>query len=267
MSANLEWPRARVRDRASAPALGWPALFGLVFGVLALRRGDPFGVFGAVSMLVFGVLQYTRPGLVGPPFRDARVFVTDRALTIDGHRIDVLRVYRSEATQGPVVVVDVRGGPATTILCPTNDDRRLLLRALGASASAPYVFAYTPWFARVPATLGMMLVLLTVLGRLVHVLPAEIGWRPLWFLNLVVFSVVLQSRFELSKTELRVGREVIPLGTVRNVHAEGSGLMDVPIWLVVAHEVGVLKVLVPGRLADAAAAAVEKAAKRARGRT
>ena len=262
MAPDLEWPKARVRDRSSSPALGWPAIVGLIVAFLALRRGDPFALFGGVALLVFGASQLLRPGLSSLPFRDARVFVTGGKLTIDGRPIDVARVFRSEAIEGPTLFIEAGRSSSVSVLCPTPDDRRALLRALGQPTSAPFVFLYFPWFTPVFSGATVFFGFGTVAGRLFHLLPPELGWRPLWLVNVITFMFVFLHRMEVTADELRVAREVVPLRTIHRVDTENSST-GVPIWLVVQHEFGMIRVLIPNRLAAPTARAIEKCVKRA----
>lgn len=262
---DLEWPHAKVLDRAAAPALGWPALVGAMVAGLGLYRGDLFELFGGVCFIALGLGQLLRPNLVGVKFREARLFVHDATLTIDGNRVDVARVLRSETLAGPVVVIDERRGSSISVLCATPEERRALLRALGTPASTPVVFAYAPWFMRFLLTIGYFAGVGTVLLKVLHVMPPELGWRPLWLMSIAMLGFVVHWRLEITKDELRLHRDRIRLRAVSRVGSESAPISGIPSWLVVEHEtIAPAKVLILGRLAPHAAAAVEKSVKRAK---
>lgn len=255
----LHWPHARVRDRAIAPALGFTLILGLIVAALAIRRWDPFALFGGVCLFIGGALQLRRPNLDGAGFRDARLFVDDGTLTIDGRRIDVARALRSETKEGAVVEIEDRKGSTVGVLCTTRDERRALLRALGTDDSAPVVFGYTPTFATHLLALTVLLGICGLYAKAFHLLPAELGWRWLWLLTFASVATSIHRRLEISRDELRLPGAVVPLREIAVAEWEPTRRGKSPAYLVVrGNTFHPIKVLVQGGMAERAAQTIER---------
>lgn len=255
----LHWPQARVRDRAAAPALGFTLILGVIVAALAVRRWDPFALFGGACLFVGGALQLRRPNLDGAGFRDARLFIDAGTLTIDGRRIDVARALRSETKEGAAVEIEDRRGPTVSVLCATREERRDLLRALGTDDSAPVVFGYTPMFAGYLFSLPVVLCICGLLAKALHVLPAELGWRWLWLLSLASVGTSIHRRLEISRDELRMPGVVVPLREIAFVECESTKLGRSPVYLVVRGDTfHPIKVLVQGGMVERAAQTIER---------